>query len=877
MTHYVRLVFLGDYATMRRAIRSIREDILGVTTMFNKMAALGPAAVGVALSAIPLAFGALGLAATFETEKVKKAYIEFVNYITLKTAELAKPFEAVWLHMFENAKATFDRISPILAQIFEHTAPFVQRLSDHILRAAEHAMPAFLTIVQRTSPLIDTLGVGIEKVSHGFMQMLLTISEETPAANEALGALFEVISSLLPIFGQIIAVLVEGWAPVLGEITFSIEKLAFAFLDFATHMAAAGPAISSIMQTMLGLFAGLFKVLGPLIETFLNALAPVLKEAANLVWMLADTIGAILAPILTALSGPLTAVIKALAEGLRPALFALEAAFQLIMPPLTAVLDGLGRLLVGAIQILAPLLPPIIHLLGEFVAVLLRFIEPLIQIALKLQEAFGTIITTVIEQGVLPLMEVLVQLAEDLLPVVIFAIGQLADIFIQHLAPVLVEVARTVFPALIEVIKTLVPILVDIAAAVLPQVVSIFGQLMPIVAELARIIFPLLADILTEVVVPVIRDVLGPALLAIAEHVLPAVMSVFRDLLVPLLRDVVVPAIRWVADVFRDYVIPFLRDTVIPFLNATLIPAIEFVGTTITAMKDAIILAAEKVVEFFQGTKEKTEGFTQDIKNAWEFARKAMEGEINLMDIANQFLVTKTDEALQFFAHLGDRFKTWWANPRYETRIFIEDVVAFFRDLPGKIVDALLPMDTKLDETFSGAFRKAAEGMKRVGDEIIAWVKTIPDQIVAAMTGFGDRMYQGGANIMSSFKSGMESMKDSVTGTAGTIMQGVRDFFPSSPAKVGPFAGAGYTEFSGQKMIQDFARGLQSVDLSSMISNILSTAQTALGIGPGGGTASASIAGVGSIELKVAPGADSALASLLMNMVRSGQLQLQRV
>jgi hypothetical protein len=34
---------------------------------------------------------------------------------------------------------------------------------------------------------------------------------------------------------------------------------------------------------------------------------------------------------------------------------------------------------------------------------------------------------------------------------------------------------------------------------------------------------------------------------------------------------------------------------------------------------------------------------------------------------------------------------------------------------------------------------------------------------------------------------------------------------------------------------------------------------------------------VGSIELKVAPGADSALASLLMNMVRSGQLQLQRV
>jgi len=33
---------------------------------------------------------------------------------------------------------------------------------------------------------------------------------------------------------------------------------------------------------------------------------------------------------------------------------------------------------------------------------------------------------------------------------------------------------------------------------------------------------------------------------------------------------------------------------------------------------------------------------------------------------------------------------------------------------------------------------------------------------------------------------------------------------------------------------------------------------------------------VGNLELKVAPGADSALASLLMNLVRTGQLQLAR-
>jgi hypothetical protein len=42
---------------------------------------------------------------------------------------------------------------------------------------------------------------------------------------------------------------------------------------------------------------------------------------------------------------------------------------------------------------------------------------------------------------------------------------------------------------------------------------------------------------------------------------------------------------------------------------------------------------------------------------------------------------------------------------------------------------------------------------------------------------------------------------------------------------------------------------------------------------PRSGSGSASMGG---LELKVAPGADSALSSMLMNLVRTGQLQLAR-
>ena len=70
-----------------------------------------------------------------------------------------------------------------------------------------------------------------------------------------------------------------------------------------------------------------------------------------------------------------------------------------------------------------------------------------------------------------------------------------------------------------------------------------------------------------------------------------------------------------------------------------------------------------------------------------------------------------------------------------------------------------------------------------------------------------------------------------VSGVVHSIVQDVRNFFPFSPAKKGPFSGDGYTLYSGQKLMRDFAKGM-AMEAPTLASTANSTMQ-AISFGPG--------------------------------------------
>ena len=62
------------------------------------------------------------------------------------------------------------------------------------------------------------------------------------------------------------------------------------------------------------------------------------------------------------------------------------------------------------------------------------------------------------------------------------------------------------------------------------------------------------------------------------------------------------------------------------------------------------------------------------------------------------------------------------------------------------------------------------------------------------------------------FKDGIVSAFNNAVNAVKNGLNRIRNFFPFSPAKEGPFSGKGYTIYSGQALTEDFAKGMSMAE-----------------------------------------------------------------
>ena len=74
--------------------------------------------------------------------------------------------------------------------------------------------------------------------------------------------------------------------------------------------------------------------------------------------------------------------------------------------------------------------------------------------------------------------------------------------------------------------------------------------------------------------------------------------------------------------------------------------------------------------------------------------------------------------------------------------------------------------------------------------------------------GIGDWLFESGKSLLDGFLRGVESIAGSIGERIGGVLDGIRSFFPFSPAKKGPFSGHGYTTYSGKALMGDFGESI---------------------------------------------------------------------
>lgn len=112
-----------------------------------------------------------------------------------------------------------------------------------------------------------------------------------------------------------------------------------------------------------------------------------------------------------------------------------------------------------------------------------------------------------------------------------------------------------------------------------------------------------------------------------------------------------------------------------------------------------------------------------------------------------------------------------------------------------------------------------------LGGRILGFIRGIPGQITGLFAGAGSWLLDSGAALMNGFKQGILNAVENVKSAVRGALQKVRDFFPFSPAKVGPFSGSGYTSVSGEHLMRDFGKaiGSQGAFVRGQVDDVLSS------------------------------------------------------
>jgi len=402
----------------------------------------------------------------------------------------------------------------------------------------------------------------------------------------------------------------------------------------------------------------------------------------------------------------------------------------------------------------------------------------------------GTTVAPLLDQALRALGPVLAALGPPAQALVV-ALGAALSPIIKALGPILADLAGAVgdvvmaflpfLPVLSDLIVTaltpLSPIIKKLAEAFvkmtpgLAKVANVLGQALgPVLASILNIgvqlveqfadqfltVLPLLAEAFTDV---------APAVLAMAQ----GAASVYKAL-APLL-----PQIMTLSTQMLQQLLPALLPLLPPLTELTILFVRLQTAGVVVALKGLGLLVS----------------FLKTLREAFKPAVEAV-----------RWLTTKIAD---LFEWLSDHLVGHSVIPD-----MVRSIVHWFASLPGKAWNALSSFGSKIADRASDAGARMVSAIRSKLGDAVRWIGGLPGRVKGALGDLGGVLYNSGRALIRGFVDGIKSMWGSATKTASGLLSDIKDHFPNSPAKKGPFSGRGWVTYSGHAIARDFAAGLDS-------------------------------------------------------------------
>lgn len=412
-------------------------------------------------------------------------------------------------------------------------------------------------------------------------------------------------------------------------------------------------------------------------------------------------------------------------------------------------------------------------------------------------QGFKDTLTALIETGqtlvstILPLLAQAFQAVAPVIAILAPPIQRIIEMLGAQLSPIIemlgpiLELVATAFGNLLIALSPLITVAGELITAILPVLTPLFQAVNDIIVALTPVI-QVLVEELSAALIPVI-EALIPIITLLAEFIARVVVAI-----APLVERLMPLIVGW-----------FTRwAPVVTFVLEKLTPLIAAVLDFVAGLVEDLIPAIEKVIDWLKDYGEEFDRVSNEVFR--KIVIPALKAVISLLK--------------------GD-FSGAWDNAKTVVFRAAAQIATNVATLGSQI-------RTNVERAMAGAVRSFSDGFARAGRAIASGIAdavgrfaSLPGRILSVLgSGLGSVLYNSGRSLIGGFISGMLSKIGDAASAAGSVLGAVRDFFPSSPAKRGPFSGNGYTTYSGQKMMEDLARGVLS--RSDFVSTAMQSALT---------------------------------------------------
>jgi len=382
-------------------------------------------------------------------------------------------------------------------------------------------------------------------------------------------------------------------------------------------------------------------------------------------------------------------------------------------------------------------------------------------------EALGPVIAAII-QGVGTLAPAVGRIAE--------AFGPVLTTAIEGLVPALLQLEPGI-TAIVEALGEGIGALVDSGALellgqALSDILIAVAPLLPVIGQLAALLIGALAQALIG---------LAPSLALIA--------TALAEELAPLLPDLI--------EAFNSLVAAVLP--LIPPLIEALLPGLELLPPIV-----------ELLVENFDAWAEVVRLLTPLLLWLMEKAQVLVGVVVSLAGALISFLAGVIRWARESSARLREAFTDMVDRARDTAR----KVVEWFLNLYTRGRDIFTRLRTTLSNivqairsaVVNGISNMVTSARERISNLLTA-ARRIPGQIRTALGSLGGLLRQAGRNVITGLINGITSKMSDLWGRMGDITQGIRDFFPYSPARRGPLR-VNPPDVAGENISRMLAEGI---------------------------------------------------------------------